>query len=373
MNKRFACFLVVSILAVLAACLSPNGGLSPDGGAPATATPEATVTSAPPTATVPPTPTETPDWLPEGLRGVQERLVPGGFELVGSQDGYYEIIGADGQKVEGVKVFEDGSTELTMMIDGKEEVLVTGAGAVTSHEGKLVWGLRDYVDGQWSEPDMMSAIEMGDFIKIGGLDSGHKLVLLMEHERTQAMVDTMRAERDRVMTPGRCAVEWNGVTGFNNFVTYVAGGDTANDSEDIKAYTVGDWQKAVILNRSSDAKGVSGTGPDLDEGRYQLTFVGSNGIEISGRMGPLSPMQYAWGEGMFVVQVGKKNGSGYDLSEPAIHVSVVLAKSDGEYQVGSSLKSVDTIRKFAPYIVDGQKRGELASTGYMIHTTNHWC
>ncbi|MFZ5820133.1 MAG: hypothetical protein ACOYYJ_09535 [Chloroflexota bacterium] len=179
-----------------------------------TATATYTVTRPAPTATVPPTPTETPDWLPEGLKGVQERLAPGGFELAaGSEAGVYEIVGADGQKVEGVKVFEDGSTELTMMIDGKEEVLVTGAGAVTSQEGKLVWGLRQLENGVWSRPHGKTATEAAAGFEA---DYPYSLEIDMGSDKKDQMIATMFAEHERAMKDN-AAKEFEGISVTINF------------------------------------------------------------------------------------------------------------------------------------------------------------
>ncbi|MFZ5912263.1 MAG: hypothetical protein ACOYYU_19835 [Chloroflexota bacterium] len=181
-----------------------------------TATATYTVTRPAPTATVPPTPTETPDWLPEGLRGVQERLTPGGFELVGSQDGYYEIIGVDGQKVEGVKVFEDGVTELTLKIGEQETVLTTGAGAVTSHEGKLVWGLRQWENGGWSRPRGKTATEAAAGFEA---DYPYSLEIDLGSEKKDQMIATMFAEHERAMAKSETydpASEFEGITVTTN-------------------------------------------------------------------------------------------------------------------------------------------------------------
>ncbi len=96
--------------------------------------------------------------LPENLMAVQERLAPGGFELVESLDGYYEIYGADGQKVEGVKVFEDGSTERVVQKGEEIIVLVSAVHSIElSQEGRLRWSGWEMVDGNWIVATMSAA------------------------------------------------------------------------------------------------------------------------------------------------------------------------------------------------------------------------
>ncbi len=128
--KHILSFTLLTLM--LTACASPTPA--------PTATPTVSPSQTPqPTATHTPPPTATPGPFSE----LQQRL-GSEYKLIKSEAGdCYEIAG-----VEGVKIYEDGTSDRTTQFEGQDVNLVIANQVIERGEnGQLVWGVWEYRDG----------------------------------------------------------------------------------------------------------------------------------------------------------------------------------------------------------------------------------
>jgi hypothetical protein len=301
---------------------------------------------------------ETGPLTPDNLRSGKW----GEFTFVAQDDGSYNMKDRLGVIIPDFVLYEDW----TVVVAGQKVAMQ----AVNNKDGLLNAGPRTLEAGKWSEPKMMSVEEARSFLENGKLaEIPNKLVILRNPDLEkasetdlaleQATLETMRVERDAVMTQEKLKAVWDGKQDTLNRVTYMANADPAEDTETVKAYEVGEeWSKAIVKNRNFDVG--MGKGTASGDGRYGVTFLRRDGQDINSMLFELRPMEWVWGDGMFVMQVATKNKDGsYDLSAPAVHVSVALAKSKDEYVCGSNGADLDPNVLYS--LVTGEEIPEIIS------------
>ncbi|MFZ5818450.1 MAG: hypothetical protein ACOYYJ_00990 [Chloroflexota bacterium] len=280
--------------------------------------------------------------LPESLMKVQERLTPGGFELVGSQDGYYEIFGADGQKVEGVKVYDQGDRAYsTLEIAGLEPVVQPVKVITFSQQYGLVWGIRNLENGIWSTPRSLSSEE-----EVNGHE-GYPFMLGVDEDsdfapemRSTALAEHERAtEKTELYDP---ASEFEGIS--------ITVNETTIDNFD---NTPEEWQLADMKNTTipgrfwiSPRSKISGVVYDDDS---TLAYA--------------RPMQVALGKG-WVPFWRRLNGK----EEMDVLVPVVAKDTDGSIKIFHSILRETDIPKIA-HLLNRNERGKIW-TGWLYTALN---
>ena len=152
----------------------------------------ATKTNTPiPTSTATASTTATPA-LPQSMWKLYARLSSSNYQIKEDSSGNFDVQDANGNLVEGLKVFEDETVQL--ILGGKE--LWVAFQSIHVHKGNLVVGLWDYDEKSktWGETHSQTAQEV-----IDGLEDYHNLVIIQGHEKESLMVATIFTARDLAM------------------------------------------------------------------------------------------------------------------------------------------------------------------------------
>ena len=122
----------------------------------------------------------------------------GDYSLIENPDGYYEMKDVQGNLIPEVKLFRDGTAELTY---SSKELAVAFQAISVGAEGQLSFGLWNYENGEWSVADTPSIVEIANATE--KIDS-QGLVIRLGSENLEEMWQTAFAARNMKLfeTPG---------------------------------------------------------------------------------------------------------------------------------------------------------------------------
>jgi hypothetical protein len=278
--------------------------------------------------------------LPENLMAVQERLAPGGFELAGSLDGYYEILDQSGQAIEGVKVFEDGRSEL--IVEGLDTPLIQPIKVINYHnQYGLVWGARNLEAGVWSAPHSLSADEtvngVADYPFMLGADE--------DSDFAQEMRATALAEHGRSMEKTESydpASEFEGIS-------ITVNGTTIENFDN----TPREWELSNMKNTSVP-------------NRFQISpnsKMAGVVYEDDSSLAYAQPIQVALGKG-WIPFWRRLNG----VEEMDVLVPVVAKDTDGSIKTYHSILRETDLPRIA-HLLNRDERGKIW-TGWLYTALN---
>lgn len=261
----------------------------------------------------------------------------GNYTFIENSNGYYEMKDSQGNLIPDVKLFRDGTAELTHKINGKAENLYIAFQAIHVTKEKLIMGLWDYdsENKAWSGVNTKSSTEMVNNVETGENDP-YKLVILRGHEKEKKMTETMFLARDEAMTQEVMRAEFEDITVEYNFQEY-------NTSEDFNKLVVPARWEIDNYSRESQANG----GPAKTTGIYKLTPYSKDAtLGYNGKLSPISPQQIGLEEGWFNVEMHSLSPEGkWELRAKAIHLPFVLVNPDGTFMAVSSMGTEDLILK----------------------------
>ena len=259
----------------------------------------------------------------------------GDYSLIENPDGYYEMKDVQGNLIPKVKLFRDGTVDLTY---SSKKLAVAFQAISVGAEGQLALGLWDFKNGEWSMAPGYTAedVRAGEFA-----DDYHKLVVIRGNDEIQKkLTDTIFMARDLYMnnTEGyRPESEFEGIT-----VTY---NNKTVENFDVRPKK---WQ---MNNFSRNWKALGKNGAY----RFQ-PFSQNNEVVYDDRstLAYARPMQVGLGAGWFRVDIYNEG----KLSQTAYHAPIVAMNTDGSLIQGSALIDKDNLPN-AISLLNRNDRGKL--------------
>jgi hypothetical protein len=258
----------------------------------------------------------------------------GNYSLIENPDGYYEMKDSQGNLIPEVKLFKDGTAELTY---SSKKLAVAFQAISIGTEGQLSFGLWDFKNGEWTMTPGHTAEDMrsGEYAS-----DSHKLVVIRgDDEIEKKLTDTIFMARDLYMnnTEGyRPASEFEGIT-----VVTLNGKTIENFDGPAKGW------KMLWGSEGVHKAGIFYFKPDL---KNRDVIAQSNSRESDAR-----PLQVALGIGYFPVTIINPR---YNQEMSALHVPVV-AKEPNEILNLSALINISDLPRLNPYLENKEMRGRL--------------
>ena len=305
-------------------------------------------TPGPPTATITPeptlTPTETlvPTITEPALAELQSKL--GNFTLVSSEDGtYYQLKDTAGKIIPEIKSYKDGTANLSYKFAGGTKDLWIAFQAMSAKDDKLIVGLWDYENGEWSRTKTDPAPKTPEDTK-----NFHTLTIVLSHEREQQLIDTIFAARDMAMTKSET---YNPQSEFEGITVTYNGKTIENFDVRPKEWWIQNWSRAA-------------------KGAYRFKAISPNNeivYDDLSRLAYARPMQVALGSGWFNLKIYNPDGT---PQPPTMHVPIIAMNSDRSLIDISGIDRNSDIPKIIPSLTKSNRGNSyfwLLSQNYTGH------